>query len=233
MSGPITAEAIVSDIEFELVQGAPGSDSLGEAVEGIQRFQNTRRTRVFASKHPGGQTAEALNTLFQINDMFLGLFRETNAGLQSLQLELRRSYALPPRPADSQADVLASAAVAATTAASPDAFPAPGRNTYAAARKVDDLKRAMQADSLELRLQVNRSGIPLAGRLLTRLRIFLHARGLLYARSLASKQAPINRTYGDWLLYLNGVNQQQQAEIASLRADLSALRAERRADGSG
>jgi hypothetical protein len=233
MPAPVTAEVILGDIEFELVQGAPGSDSLGEAVERIQRYQNERRAQAARSKHSGGKPLEALNHLFQINDMILKLFREVDARLLSLQLELRRSYGLPPRAPDWQADLPGAGSKLAEAATPLGVTPTPDGDADLPARKVDDLNLAMQADSLELRLQINRSQLPVIGGLLTRLRSFLHARGLLYARTLASKQGSINRVYGDWLLYLNSTNHAQQVEIASLRAELAALRAEQKANGPG
>ena len=41
----------------------------------------------------------------------------------------------------------------------------------------------------------------------------------------AGKQAAVNETYGDWVLHLNRLSQQQQQQIESLRAQLAALRA--------
>ncbi len=233
MSGGITAESVLNDIEFELIQGTLGSDPLSEVVEDVQRFQNKRRAQLFASKHSESLPTEELNTFFQINDMLLGLCREMIADLQSMRLALRRSYALSPRPTVGQAPPSSSNAAPTDleerSADSPPSLWIPGR----AVRKVSEIRSAMQADSLDLHLQIGHSGLPLVGRLLNRLRTYLHTHGILYARVLAGKQAPINRTYGDWLLYLGEVSQQQQEEIALLRAELAALRAEPEIAGPG
>ncbi len=232
----IDAESILDDIEFELVQGTLGSDSLSDAIEGVERFQNTRRAQLLASKDPAALPPEGLHTLFQIDDMVLGLLREMAAELQSLRLELRRAYALSSRQGGRQTNPISRSPGSRDAAYLPGEAPPSFDVTVLPDRpdrKEDELREAMQADALEMQPQIGHSTLPVVGRLLVRLRVFLHSHGILYARLLAGKQTPINRIYGDWLLYLNEMNREQQEEIAALRTELAALRAGPTVDGPG
>ena len=229
MSERLSATDVVRDVEFELLQGVVSRDEIGQALQSLREHQYKARSRMLQGGSTAAGAADALRRQYETTEMVITLLQEMNSRVNDLQLEVRRVGALPR-------DIRERIPYAARVVHTELADPSDAATSWLLPQsplQTEEIERAMDGEALDVSMITPTSSVPLIGWLLTRLRIFLHARGLLYARTLAGKQAPINRTYGDWLLYLNGVNQQQQEELASLRAELSALRAEQRADGPG
>jgi hypothetical protein len=229
MSDLPSAEAILRDIEFELIQGAVSSDDLGRSIQTVRQHQNSLRGEFFQSGEKGVADQELAARLFQINDMLITLLQEMAGRVQRLEVELRRTSGLLPErpPAGTTARTLADGEQPPDTL-SPPVSPLwrpggvdgdPHRWPPAA------VENAMGGDALHVDLEVRGARVPLVGALLNRVRNALHSLPLFYVRRLAGKQAAVNETYGDWVLHLNRLSQQQQQQIESLRSQLAALQA--------
>jgi hypothetical protein len=229
MSERLSATDVVRDVEFELLQGVVSRDEIGQALQSLREHQYKARSRMLQGGSTAAGAADALRRQYEITEMVITLLQEMNSRVNDLQLEVRRVGALPREIREPIPDAARGVQTDLTDA--PDA--ATSWLLPHSPRQTEEIERSMGGEALDVSMITSTGSVPLIGWLVNRVRVFFHARGLLYARALASKQAPINQTYGDWLLYLNGVNQQQQAEIASLRAEVSALRAEQGANGPG
>jgi hypothetical protein len=231
-----TAETILRDIEFELLQGAIPSGELGRSIQALRQHQSRLRSELLAAgKAPDSRVAT--RKLIETNDMLLTLLQETVSRLSSLQMELRQiSHLLPdnPPPELGRAGGLGvgpspgprQQPMTRWTMNEPESC-APGRYPV-------ELENARSPEALSVEANVRPITVPLLGGLLTRVRNALHNLPLFYVRRLAEKQAAINGIYGDWLLALNRQNQQQQARIQALSARLGTLSPDlEQAEGEG
>jgi hypothetical protein len=202
----LTAQDVLSDIEFELVQGAISKDELGRGVVQVKEYQNKLRSELFQSgqKPPDWQQVAARQ--FQLNDMLLTLLQEMAAAHQERMLQARRqNERRPPQ------------ATAVNTAAAPD------DDLW---RGTTDIENAM-SESLEIKLEARPTHIPLLGALFHRLKYEIHSLVIYYLQKLAGRQTAVNRTYGDWLLYFHALHQHQdnqfRARLAELETRLEAI----------
>lgn len=211
-----SAEDILRDVEFELVQSALGSDELASGMTALRRLQNTSRASAMKRLRPDGRTQEAVSDLYQINDVMLTVLEGTAESQRALRHDLRRALSLPDFAGgkhDSPAAKAAGAVKAAGLAV----------RESRSGLSPQELEEAVDPRSLDLSLQVRSGEMPIVGGLIHRLRVFLHVRGIVYARELAGKQARVNRLMGDWLLHLMEENEANRQEIAALRAQVAAL----------
>jgi hypothetical protein len=202
-----TAQDVLDDIEFELLQGTISHDDLGRGIAAIKQHQSKLRTELLAPERDTPDLREALGRQFQLNDMLLTLLQETAVALQAnnyrvAELARHRSQPPPPRPAPSSQ-------VQATTDEAIWRDPAP-------------LHQAA-ATNLTPKFDLRPANLPLIGDWLQRLRHAAHSLVLFYLGKLSDSQRQVNQTYADWLLYQHALHQYQAEEMAQLRQYLASL----------
>ncbi len=213
----LTADDVLSDIEFEIMQGALARDDIGESIVAVRQFQQRLRADTFESRKQPDWRA-MLSRQFQLNEMLITLLQELAAQQRATQFQSTRTAARP----------LTSAIVADTHSNGNHALPPslpfddpvdkPARET---------IEARVQTDALTQEMDARPNSLPLVGALLTRLRLALHSLTLFYVNRLAVKQTSNNRALADAVLQLSDVVQQQQDELASLRAQLDARGSQR------
>jgi len=239
MKSVLTANDVLGDIEFELVQGAISRDELGQSIQAVRQYQNKLRSEVLASARRMDDYREVIGRLFQVNDMLITLLQEVSAALQSLRLDLRKVARMSQIASSQTAVISPSAGEGDAVTIPPTAWEAREDDTSAAVgipalegemagsawQPATEVEDAMRSDALRIGLDVRTTGLPIIGRVVERLRIALHNLALFYVLRLADRQVAVNRTYGDWILRLNQTCQDQSERIDSLVAQVATLQA--------
>lgn len=200
MKSVLTAQDVLGDIEFELVQGAISKDELGRGVVQVKEYQNKLRSELFQSgqKPPDWQQVAARQ--FQLNDMLLTLLQEMAAAHQERAVLSRRQHERQPP-------------LMPTPAALADS---PDDDLW---RDTADIENAM-SETLEIKLEARPTNIPVLGIWLHRLKYEMHSLVIFYLKKLAGRQTAVNRTYGDWLLYFNALHQHQDNQLHARLSEL-------------
>lgn len=214
---------VLSDVEFELAQSAISRDELGRSVQAVRQFQAKTRAEIFEAKKESDDQRQVVNRQLQIQEMQTALLQEMAAAIQALQLDARRLGQLPPRPL----------APAEAATADPIAWPAPSlaalpESDWPSGAEVsrfanEPIAQAMKPDTLKLTIDVRPSPLPILGGLLRRMRAAFHNLTLFYLQKIAQKQTGVNQVYGERLLRLTYLVQQQQRQIEALRDRIAAL----------
>lgn len=226
MNDSPTADEILRDIEFEIVQGALGQDDLGQALQAARRFHNQSRHELLAAE-AGKRSRELAIRQFQINEMLLVLIQETAAKIRKLEIELRKVTGLMPegQPGTRQSNVKTAARTAGEAVVRSPLDWNPDAASYA--------REAARVESkLEVETHIKPVRLPLIGPLLTRLRAFLHSLPAFYVRQLADQQMEINRTLGESVAQLNRLLAEREKEVEALGQQLAALQAQSNSDRS-
>jgi len=223
MAQSVNVQDILQDIDFEIAQGVILQDGLGQGVEAVKQYQNNIRVETFDKVKLTDPYREILGRQFQINDMLITLLQETAKTIQSMQHGLKNLNQVPAR-SKRRAD------------------PGPTWQPDRTGKEVSDvdtwiseiedstpsteeIENAMQPEAIQMDLQMRTINIPVIGWLVTRLRIFLHRPALFYTQIFSHKQAPVNRTLGDWILRLNDLIQIQNEQVGALNAYIAELEA--------
>ncbi len=226
MSDGLSAHDILSDIEFELLQGSISQNELGESIKAVKQHANKLRGEIFDPARPLVDSRELISRQFQINDMLVTLLQEMAMALQAVQLDIQRiRQSMKTAPSRLSESVLSSPRnkTDGTVSVAP-----------AAQSDVDDaafwwppaeVENAMRPEAIYPGLAVRGVRVPLVGGILMRARIALHNLALFYTQRLAGRQAEVNRTYGDWILHLDELQQRQQQQLKLISAQLAALQA--------
>jgi len=243
MKRSISAEDVLSEIEFELVQGTISRDELGQSVQAVRKYQNKLRGEILEGMSSKGNNREAMSRLLQINDMLLTLLQEMTTRIQSLQLELRKTHRVQQRLSAAGTAISEPGTGAGSGQWDPLVGDRPeqlftGQLTlhgpdegldYVSPTEVED---AMYSDALRVSLDVRPTNVPFIGGLVRRWRVALHNLTVFYVNRLATQQSPINQTYGDWILRLIRLYQDQQAQIEAVSQQLEIRQATRTHNGS-
>ena len=215
MSDLPTADEILRDIEFEILQGALGQDDLGQALQTARRF-HTRSRHELLSAETRGRDRNLAARQFQIDDMLLTLLQEMAGRLRRLQIELQRTAGLlPAAGAGSGAGEID--AVPDTDPPRP-AEPVPGAGP-------EPPESTIEIEKLDVEAHIRPVRLPLVGGLLTRLRAALHTLPVFYVRRLAEQQTEVNRALAESVAQVNHLLARQQAQIEALDQQVQALRA--------
>ena len=223
----LTADEVLKDIEFELLQGTVARNELGQGIQATRRFQNqVRSASLQAAAADQLEVSDLVGRQFQINDMVLSLFQVTDGRLSSLQSEMHsvayfKTHAVQGRRDEELSDSLdVHAAIESSQQYEWTA------DNYSMDDDMDsDLVYAMQLDALAVPIDVRPVHMPLIGGFLTRLRTSLHNLVHFYVERLAKKQTEVNQLYGEHIERLEQVNRQQQNQIESLNRQVASLRA--------
>ena len=224
---------ILEDIEFEIAQGIIAQEDLRHAIEAVKQYQNSTRTQTFKSLKATNPYREILSRQYRINDMLTSLLQETALALQSMQNEVEKLRGLPP-------GILQPVEVEAVTAAPIEPPKVPKEplevekvvtvdplDADLEIRPPDEVEYAMQPDTIRVDLQTRPFKLPVIGWLLTKLKIFYQRPALFYTTLFSERQAPVNRIFGDRILYLESLVQAQQRQIAALKAQVVALQGQK------
>jgi hypothetical protein len=227
---PFTAQDVLSDIEFEIAQGAVSRDDLGQGIQAVRQFQAKTRAEIFDAQTGALDQRQIISRQFQILEMQTTLLQETAAAIRSLQLDLRRvsqtlaqrTSRLTPTAASSAVSEIAAGTQAEALAnwSIDDAFP-----LEFTPEKTEQVEQAMQPAALQVKIEARPVKIPLIGGFLQRLRTGLHSLAWFYAQQVGRQQAPINRLYGEQLLQLMQLANAQQRQLAQLDAQIVRLQA--------
>lgn len=222
MKRSLTADDVLSDIEFELAQGAISRNELGQAVQALRRHQNEMRREILESSE-NLEGREVISRLFQLNDMMLTLLQGTAAAIQSLRLDLRNVARLATRSRTTRGSVSSAevvkredldltASTAATTAGLEGTV-------------CEQVRNGMRSEAVEVEMNVRPGRMPIIGSIVKRLRITLHSMALFYVNRFGERQVVVNQSYGDAILRLVDAYEQQQEQINRLHAQMASLRA--------
>lgn len=213
----LIVEDILNDIEFELAQGLVLKEDLGQGVQAVRAFQNKIRLEVLDESRRPPNLRTVVARLFQINDMLITLCQEFVAMGLSLRQSHQQIAALPAAPVPSLEPALSSHdlnVAADVDSALPATSWAPPANVL----------NAMRTETLQVNLEPRpTSGFPIIGGLVYRFKTLLHNLSLFYTQQLAQKQVEVNRVYGEWILQLLQLSQDQQRQIEDLKTRLAAL----------
>ncbi len=220
MSDSITAEQVLQDIEFELIQGMVPHDELGTAIQAVRKFQNQARADAFSSKHRPADYQEIASRQFQINDMLLTLLQEMAVQLRTLQLELRRATGLLPPPLSSPS--ISELVTPEPGSGRPIGPSLPARPAESNGGPFGESSiAAMRPQELRVEQEVRPVRVPLIGRWLTRLRAAFHSLALFYVGRLADQQTAVNRALWESFLELNQTLAHHQQQLQALHDRLS------------
>ncbi|MGB0386106.1 MAG: hypothetical protein ACPGWR_14965 [Ardenticatenaceae bacterium] len=234
MNRSLTAEDVLRDIEFELVQGAISKDELGQGIQAVKKYQNKLRGELFEGDALSKENRDVVSRQFQINDMLTTLLQEMAAKIQTIRLELHQTKGLSQRLSQPKTNGHRSECEPEieieieidrpSNLPQPTSTPAPiALDQELLWRPPTEVEEAMREEALQIQMDVRAASIPIVGSMVKRVRMALHNLTLFYTGKLAMKQAAINRTYGDWLLDLNEQNLHQQEQIANLTQQVLAL----------
>lgn len=213
-------EDILSDIEFEIAQGAVARDELGEAVQAVRQFQNKARVEVFRSLKLTDGHREFIRRQFQVNDMLLNLMYELIRVMQTLQFEIHKLRQLPEnvlRPVHLPPDKTPANSSAPSGLNIPlevSERPAAGLEW----RPPDEIESAMRPEAIRVESHAQPIHWPVIGWLLTRLKILYQRPALFYTQLFSDRQAVVNWVMGDRILYLENVVREQQRQIRAFSA---------------
>lgn len=230
MNRSLTAEDVLRDIEFELVQGAISRDELGQGIQTVKTYQNKLRGQLFEGDALSKENRDVVSRQFQINEMLTTLLQEMAAKIQTVRLELHQTKRLSQRFSHAKTNGHRSESQPEIEMDRPSTLPQPTSTPPLIPldqelpwRPPNEVEEAMREEALDISMDVRAANIPIVGSMVKRVRTALHNLTLFYTGRLAMKQAAINRTYGDWLLHLNEQNQRQQEQIANLTQQVLAL----------
>lgn len=209
---------ILCDIEFELMQGTISQSDLRNAIQSVRQFQNTLRAETFQDSKASRVNRALVSRQFQVTDMLISVLMQMATTIQALEVERQRSRrALPAMPAPT---AITSKGVEEQD---PDDYDQRTGNDALDEKSQQDVRDAMRPESIHVDLAATPIRVPLIGWPITLVRIFLHRVALFYVHKFAKKQGPINRTYGDSILQLSLLVQQQQQELDHLREQIRTL----------
>lgn len=220
--GAVTAEEVLQSIEFELLQGTVSYDDLGAGIQAAREYQNRVRAELLELARGTTSSRELVIRLFQINEMLLTLVQELNRALHALQLEVRRMarvVQVRAKYGETAADVTG------------DSPPLEELGSPQGTAPSSDVQRAMRSDTLRIEFDVRSVAVPIIGGWIRRLKFALHNLVMFYLRQLAQKQTTVNRTYGEWIMYLVEMSERQQIQLDLLRAQVASLEARLGHDG--
>lgn len=219
----LTAEDVLSEIEFELAQGAISRNELGQAVQTLKRYQNELRSEILHSPQRI-EGRQVVSRLFQFNDMMLTLLQETASAIQSVKLDLRR---LGRVSTNSSARVSTGIPVAESGTGGMDGSIAAGAAGMGRPDEVviERVRNAMRSEALEVETNVRPTRVPVVGPVIRRLRIGLHNLAVFYVNRFGEKQVVVNQTYGDLILQLTETVEYQKEQIGKLNAQVASIQA--------
>jgi len=213
-------EDILSDIEFEIAQGAVARDELGEAVQAVRQFQNKARVEVFRSLKLTDGHREFISRQFQVNDMLLNLLYEMIRVMQTLQLEIHKLQQLPEdilRPVYIPPDETPANSGALSGLSTP--LELSERLTAGLEwRSTEEIEYAMRPEAIRIESYTQPSRWPVIGWLLTKLKNLFQRPALFYTQLFSDRQAAVNLVLGDRILYLENVVREQQRQIRAFSA---------------
>ncbi|MEJ2211194.1 MAG: hypothetical protein P8129_19430 [Anaerolineae bacterium] len=210
MNNSPTANEILRDVEFEILQGALGQDDLGQALQAARRFHLQARQELLSASSRRRDRELAIRQ-FQINDMLLSLLQEMAARLRRLQVELHRTAGLVPgAPVGSRSSEIDN------EAATMDGRRPPWPPVSALDAGAGEPKTTVEVNKLRVEANIRPVRLPLVGGLLTRLRAALHTLPVFYTQRLAEQQMEVNRILGQSLERLTGLVAEQQVQLEAL-----------------
>jgi len=221
MKQAVTVDDILHSIEFELAQSAVSRTDLGAGLNAVRQFQNKARAETLQSTQALKDLRVLITQQYQINDMHLTLLQELTAAVQAVQLDIRRVGQLPTREGVMTAPATTNASSA--TPAAPTTQLDWLTDDLASAWSNESIENAMQPDTLKLKADVRPSTLPILGGIVRRVRAAFHSLTLFYLQQIGQKQTSVNQVYGDRLLQLSDLVQQQQQQIEALHAQVAAL----------
>jgi hypothetical protein len=217
----VTAQDILNDIEFEIMQGMVSRDDLGKSLRAVQQFQNKARSETFEALRPTATNREIVTRQFQINDMLITLLQEMAAAIREIQRASRRTAQVPR-----------SVQPTGTTTRMPLAKGDAGQSIEASVLGDDlygslltEIENATEPDALQVDFQPRSISLPIVGWFITRARAYLHRLALFYVRQFANRQGPINQTFAEWILQTSELIQDRNEQIRALREQLAVLEA--------
>ena len=217
MKQKTTAQDILNDIEFEIAQGMVSKEAFGPSLEAVRQFQDRLRSQAFKSIKMNDPYREIISRQFQTTDMLLALLQEMALRIQSLQAAIEN---LRQRRPLLETQVAETPAVEKTTPAPTTVKSTGVVSSKHEIRSQDEILEAMRPETISIPLQTRAIRWPVIGGLLTRLRIFYQRPAMHYTALLSERQAPVNRTLGDRILYLEALVQEQQQHIEALKAKI-------------
>lgn len=212
--GLLSSEDIVRDVEFELLLGTIPQENVENAILSIKSHHNRLWSELSESVRDA-RLREAFNKVFQFQEMLLVLLQEMSALIGSLQASLPEIVDFAKRPGFMGLEE--ALPVAATQTGSDKFFPYPSIDLV-------EITKLMEPEFLRLDLEVRPSRLPFVGRLIRSIKIALHHLVLFYVNRLGVQQAQVNRVYGERIMELIRIVQEQQAQIRVMAALIDQLR---------
>lgn len=207
MKSTLTANDVLADIEFELMQGTISRDEFGRSLQEVRQHQNKIRQEVFGNGQQEIDLRVALSKQFQINDMLLTLLQEMSGGFEDMQRQIDWTGQARRGGDQSTAARLAQAQI---------------NPTKAELRSTKELNETAQPEFLYQKMDIQPSGrpIPVLNGLIRRIRTGLHSLVVFYVNKLGKQQTTVNQIHADWIQYLNALVRHQQEEIEQLSQQL-------------
>lgn len=215
MKRHLSAQDVLSDIEFELIQGAVSREELARSIRQVRMHHDRVRQEYFSSDSRMDRDTLVARQ-FQFHDMLLTLLEEMAADGRAVKLELQKlgEMAFANAPAErAERDQRLLTDMWLTSELTPylDGWPP------------HEIEEAMSEKSLIPEMVVQPSRIPLIGGLLNRIRIALHRVAIFYVGRVARRQAKTNAVYGTWIERLVSHVHEQHEKIRILDQRLQAL----------
>lgn len=218
MKGLPSKERIIKDIEFEILLGTIPWENFGKAIFSIYSHQNKVRSEVIeAVRDP--RIREALNKVFQLQEMQTVLLQEIGKVLDSIQSSLPQIVRFREEPA--------------VPGESEGAFFVKGidrESLWEQHSIVPQVEKFPEPGSLRVDLEVRPTRLPIIGKLINSAKIALHHLVLFYTNRLGAQQERINRMYSEQIWELTRMVVEQQEQISALVASVEDLRSRVQAD---
>ncbi|MBN1658376.1 MAG: hypothetical protein JXA93_08250 [Anaerolineae bacterium] len=208
-----TVDAIVHDIEFELLLGIAPDGDVARALAEVRREQNRLRSE-YARRRGRVGGRDVAGDLLRVNDMLLDV-------LQEVLSRLARVESVVERMAGRRAEGVRAAFPVADGAL---------ESGEGIAREVAGADRAIPPGAPDLwpgvTLDVKPLPLPIAGRVIDRLRLALHRVAVYYVHRLAEQQGVVNVYHAGEVEQLKHLLGEQQRRLAELEAEIGNLRAQ-------
>lgn len=205
MKNKLTAQDVLTDIEFELALGAISRDELGQGIQQVKQYQNKLRHDVLQAEKEMPQMQEIIGRQFQLNDMLITMLQEVAANAREMELRVERLRDLP--------------IALSKTAVLPHAHVTDDSKSW---RDTAPLK-AIANHKLHVKLDIQPTNTPIIGQILGRFKHAIHELTLFYVNNLGRKQTKINHTTNDWMLYFEELHHHHNQEINALAVQIDAL----------